>query len=107
MNLSDVLVEAAGRMTPPPEVTTLPDGSMEFSRDGVVFASVEMSGDSAAFRLDDELAAAARRTPDTGTTPRGNPWVVFGPGNLDAHAIDRANAWFEAAYRRAVTGLAQ
>jgi hypothetical protein len=104
MNLLDVLVEAAARMVPPPEVVTLPDGSMEFSRDGVVFASVEMSGDSAAFRLDDELAAAARRTPDTAATPRGNPWVVFGPGDLDAHSIDRAIAWFEAAYRRAAPG---
>ena len=104
MNLLDVLQQAAGRMVPPPDVVTLPDGSLEFARDGVVFASVEMSGDSAAFRLDDELAVAAQRTPDTAPTPRGNPWVVFAPGNLDAHAIDRANAWFEAAYRRAVPG---
>jgi hypothetical protein len=101
MTLMEVLGEVAAGLDPPPDVLTLPDGSIEWSRDGVVFAALEPTADAAAFRLDETLAAAARRTPDTATTPRGNPWVVFAPGDLDQHAIDRARAWFEAAYRRA------
>jgi hypothetical protein len=104
MNLYDVLLEIADELDPPPERIDLPDGGAEWSRDGVLFASVEGTGDAAAFRLDDDLAAAARRTPDTATTALGNEWVVFGPGVIDQHAIDRARAWFEAAYRRATPG---
>lgn len=103
MTLSEVLEESAARLDPPPDATALPDGSIEWSRQGIVFAALDGPGEAAAFRLDDELAEAARRTPGTSGTPRGNPWVVFAPGNLDGHATDRAEAWFEAAYRRAVT----
>jgi hypothetical protein len=102
MTLREVLEAAAARLDPAPDAAMLPDGSVEWSRAGIVFASVEGSGDVAAFRLDEVLAEAARRTPDTVPTPRGNRWVVFAPGVLDDHAIDRADAWFEAAHRRAV-----
>jgi len=100
--LDAVLREAAEALDPAPELRTLPDGSIEWSRDGIAFASVEMTGDVAAFRLDPTLAEAARRTPDTAATALGNEWVVFAPGVLDGHAADRARAWFEAGYRRAV-----
>jgi len=102
MTLQEALEAVAAELDPAPDAMVLPDGSIEWARDGVVFAALEGTGDVAAFRLDDVLAAAARRTPDTAPTPRGNPWVVFAPGVLDDHAIDRAQAWFEAAYRRAV-----
>jgi hypothetical protein len=101
MNLYDVLLEVADELDPLPERIDLPEGGAEWSRGDVLFASVEGPGDAAAFRLDTDLAEAARRTPDTATTALGNEWVVFGPGTIDQHAIDRARAWFEAAYRRA------
>jgi hypothetical protein len=106
VTLREVLESVVAGLDPAPDAAVLPDGSTEWSRDGVVFAALEGTGDVVAFRLDETLAAAAQRTPDTGPTPRGNPWVVFGPGVIDDHAIDRARAWFEAAYRRAVTGRA-
>ncbi|HYH92561.1 MAG TPA: hypothetical protein VD763_05320 [Candidatus Saccharimonadales bacterium] len=102
MTLDDVLRAAAETLDPSPMAGELPDGSVEWSRDGIVFASIEMTGDAAAFRLDPMLADAARRTPDTAPTPLGNDWVIFAPGVIDGHAADRARAWFEAAHRRAV-----
>ena len=51
-------------------------------------------------RLDGPIAAAARRTPDTSASRRGPEWVRFAPPELDAMALDRAQAWFEAAWRR-------
>lgn len=54
-------------------------------------------------RLDPAIAAAARRTPDTGPSPRGPEWVTFDPRELDGHAVDRLRAWLELACRR-VTG---
>lgn len=52
-------------------------------------------------RLDPAIAAAATRTPDTAPSPRGPEWVRFSPRELDGHAVDRLEAWFELAYRRA------
>jgi hypothetical protein len=101
MTLRELLEEVADQLDPPPDVTESEDGSLEWSRGGVAFAGLEGAGDAAAFRLDPVLASAALRTPDTAATARGNEWVVFGPGVLDGHAIDRTRAWFEAAYRRA------
>jgi hypothetical protein len=104
VTLQEALEAVAAGLDPAPDVVVLPDGSIEWARDGIVFAALEATGDVVAFRLDEVLAAAAQKTPDTAPTPRGNPWVVFAPGVLDEHAIDRAQAWFEAAYRRAVPG---
>ena len=59
------------------------------------------SGDLAEFRLDQRVAAAALRTPDTARSIRGSDWIVFGPSILDDHAVDRAEAWFLSAHRRA------
>jgi hypothetical protein len=74
-------------------------GGTEWQRGGRVFAVT--SGSAAEFRLDGPIAAAALRTPDTGASPRGPEWVLFAPAALDDHAIDRAGAWFAAAWRRA------
>jgi hypothetical protein len=52
-------------------------------------------------RLDPAIAAAATRTPDTAPSPRGPEWVRFNPRELDGHAEDRLEAWFELAHRRA------
>lgn len=51
-------------------------------------------------RLDGPIATAARRTPDASASPRGPEWVRFAPRELDDMALDRAEAWFEAAWRR-------
>lgn len=52
-------------------------------------------------RLDEVVAAAARRTPDTSGSARGPEWVTFSPASLDRYAEDRLRAWFGAAHRRA------
>jgi hypothetical protein len=64
-----------------------------------VFAA--LSGDRAEFRLDPLVARAALRTPGTSVSPRGQDWVAFAPGILDDGAVDRAEAWFLSAHRRA------
>lgn len=61
-----------------------------------------LAGSVAEFRLDPIVAAAARRTPDTTVSPRGDDWVAFRPAELEPYAEDRLRAWFAAAYRRAV-----
>lgn len=76
------------------------DGAREWSRGGVPFATLD--GQVAELRLDQAIAAAAVRTPDATPSSRGLPWVRFAPAQLDAHAIDRAVAWFGLAYRRAI-----
>jgi hypothetical protein len=68
-----------------------------------VFATIE--GDRAEFRLDPPVAAAALRTPDTSPSPRGGDWIGFAPSVLDDHAVDRAEAWFLSAHRRAAASL--
>ena len=48
---------------------------------------------------------AALRTPGTATSPRGPDWVAFAPAILDDGAVDRAEAWFLSAHRRATAAL--
>jgi hypothetical protein len=69
-----------------------------------VFAT--LTGDRAEFRLDPLVAAAALRTPDTAASPRGQDWIAFAPAILDDHGVDRAEAWFLGAHRRAVASRA-
>lgn len=73
-------------------------GGSEYRRRGEAFAVVTPRGMEA--RLGPAIAAAARRTPDVGTSTRGGDWIVFRPPLLDRFALDRATAWFEAAWRR-------
>jgi hypothetical protein len=54
------------------------------------------------FRLDPLVARAALRTPDTSPSARGPEWVAFAPAVLDDAAVDRAEAWFLSAHRRAL-----
>ncbi len=74
-------------------------GGTEFLRGGTVFAS--LVGGTMSVRLDPAVALAAIRTPDTTVSPLGAEWVAFRPTALDDHAVDRAVAWFDAAWRRA------
>jgi len=60
-----------------------------------------LSGDAIELRLDEPVARAATRTPDTSPSDRGPAWVRFEPRELDGHAIDRLEAWFRFAYRKA------
>jgi hypothetical protein len=60
-----------------------------------------LAGSTAEFRLDPLVARAALRTPDTAPSERGPEWVAFSPAVLDDGAVDRAEAWFQSAARRA------
>jgi len=64
---------------------------------------VVLEGSRASFRLDPLVAAAALRTPDTEPSSRGADWVSFSPSVVDDLAIDRAEAWFLSAARRAAS----
>lgn len=66
---------------------------------GTAFAA--LAGETAEFRLDPTVARAALRTPDTSASARGEGWVAFHPSVLDDGAVDRAEAWFLSAARRA------
>jgi hypothetical protein len=76
-----------------------PGGGLEWRRGERTFAALQ--GGTAEFRLAATVADAARRTPDTGVSPRGRDWVAFSPGELDPMAEDRAAAWFASAWRYA------
>ena len=80
------------------EAVAAGDG-VEWRRGERAFAAVD--GDAAEFRMDPLVATAALRTPDTQPSQRGPDWVRFGPGTLDDHALDRAEAWLASAWRRA------
>lgn len=99
MTLQELFEEAAlgldGISTTTDEV-----GAITWSRRGRAFAALSAEGSVASFGLDPAVAAAAIRTPDTTDSPRGAGWVDFAPDELDDHAEDRAEAWFESAHRR-------
>jgi hypothetical protein len=90
------VVAASGPGAPgagPPAATTT------WSLAGEPFAVLGPTGIE--IRLDAAIAAAASRTPDAAPSPRGKEWVRFNPRELDAHAVDRLQAWLELACRRA------
>jgi len=74
-------------------------GTTEYRRAGVAFAASGEGG--AEFRLRPDIAAAALRTPAVRPSARGPGWVRFEPQQLDQFGLDRATAWFEAAWREA------
>ena len=76
-------------------------GTMTWSRGETAFAV--LLGDVVELRLDPAIAAAALKTPDTVESPRGPAWVRFAPATLEGHDLDRLEAWFGLAYRRAET----
>jgi len=102
VTLATLLADAADEF---PDVTAAAGaaGQTEYYVGERVVVVLESDG-SASFRLDPAVAAAARRTPDTGASDRGAEWVRFAPAALDAHAVDRARAWFGSAARRARAG---
>jgi len=99
LTLAEVLAEAADGLS---GVTIDTAGSVTAWAAGPsVFAT--LAGGRAEFRLDPLVAAAALRTPDTAPSPRGKDWIAFAPSTLDDHALDRAEAWFLSAHRRAAS----
>lgn len=93
--VGDVLAELLDEIG---EVETPAD--REYARAGVVFVT-RPAEDVLEFRLGEEIAEAAMRTPDTGPSARGFDWVRFAPSTWDQHAIDRLEAWFRVAWRMA------
>jgi len=73
--------------------------SVSWSRGGMTFAVLGEAG--VELCLDPRVAAAAARTPDAAPSDRGAEWVRFNPHVLDPHALDRLEAWFGLAARRA------
>jgi hypothetical protein len=94
LTLADVFADAAEGL----EGVAAAGGT--WSVGATTFATVD--GNAAEFRLDPVVAAAARRTPDTQASDHGPDWVRFEPVELDDQAIDRAEAWFGSAHRRAL-----
>ncbi|HEX5451712.1 MAG TPA: hypothetical protein VFW86_04920 [Candidatus Limnocylindrales bacterium] len=76
--------------------------AIDWSVGGTVFASLDQAGNAVELRLDDAVAKAATRTPDTAPSSRGAGWVRFAPAMLDDQAIDRLEAWFAFAARHAL-----
>jgi hypothetical protein len=100
LSLEDVMLGAADGLE---NVDRAVDrGASSWSRDGVTFAT--LADGAAEFRLDPLVARAALRTPDVSASPRGQEWVTFAPSELDDAAVDRAEAWFLSAARRASAG---
>jgi hypothetical protein len=97
LTLGDVLAEAAAGL--PGVAARTADELRTWAVGPAVFAT--LVGDRAEFRLDPLVAGAALRTPDTAPSPRGSDWIVFAPAILDDHGVDRAEAWFLSAQRRA------
>jgi hypothetical protein len=97
VNLEDALQEALADLDDVEGADV--GGEVEWRRGGLPFAA--LAGDAAEFRLDPLVAKAALRTPDTSASTRGADWVRFGPTVVDAHAVDRAQAWLASAWRRA------
>lgn len=76
-------------------------GAIEYGLGDRPFAILESDGGAASFRLSPPVAAAAVHTPDTDPSERGPDWVTLRPAAVDGHAIDRAVAWLESAWRYA------
>jgi hypothetical protein len=99
LTLADVLGAAAEGIDGVTRATD--DGATTWSVGSVPF--VELNGSTASFRLDPLVAHAALRTPDTEPSIRGAEWVAFAPSVVDDLAVDRAEAWFLSAARRAAS----
>jgi len=100
LTLTEVLAEAAEPLAGV-SATVETAGGVLWDRAGRAFAAVGADGSFAEFRLDGAVAEAVMRTPDTSPSRRGADWVRFTPAELDDHALDRAEAWFGSAWRRA------
>ncbi len=99
MDLDQILATLAGEAD---DVQV--NASGEYVHNGQLFA-LRPSPGVVELRLGAEIAEAARRTPDTQPTGRGEDWVRFEPTGLDAHAVDRIGAWFRVAWRLATSRI--
>jgi hypothetical protein len=104
VTLREVLEAAAAEADPDAGVQLErvdgPGGGVTWSVDGRVVALVTPD-DMAAFLLDPVIAQAAARTPGATASGRGPGWVELRVPVVDPHTVDRAEAWFAAALRRA------
>ncbi len=100
MTPAELLTEA-GESLAGVSATVDASGGLIWDRTGRPFATAGADGLTVEFRLDPAVAAAALRTPDTNPSRRGQDWISFRPESLDEHALDRAEAWFGSAWRRA------
>ncbi len=92
-------LHAAAADLPDTDSTTAADGMTVWVRAGTRF--VALRRDTVELRVGPAIAAAAMRTPDTTGSNQGPDWIDFAPPILDGHALDRLDAWFAAAHRRA------
>lgn len=99
-SLAEALAEAAAGLDPI-EPRSGAGGVVEYLRAGRLVAILEAGGAAASFLLSPAVADAALRTPDTAPSTRGRGWITLRPTLLDSHAIDRATAWLESAWRHA------
>ncbi|HEX3428085.1 MAG TPA: hypothetical protein VHS36_04700 [Candidatus Limnocylindrales bacterium] len=97
LTLAEVLAEAADGLAG--VIVDASESITTWAAGPAVFAT--LTGDRAEFRLDPLVAAAALRTPGTEPSARGGDWIAFAPAIIDDHALDRAEAWFLSAHRRA------
>jgi acyl dehydratase len=97
LTLAEILAAAAEELDDLTVDAT--DTLTTWSAGGQPFAA--LAGERAEFHLDPLVARAALRTPDTLPSARGTDWVAFAPAAMDDQAIDRAEAWFLSAFRRA------
>lgn len=95
--IEGILDGAAGSMPGASRSTT--GSSIIWAVGDVPFAVVD--GSTVELRLDSAIAAAALKTPDTARSARGPEWVRYMPATLEDHDLDRLEAWFALAHRRA------
>ncbi len=82
------------------EVERRPIGDdLEYRRAGVPFAATR--GRAVAFRLRPDVVRAVLATPSTAPSARGGEWIELDPPEVDRFALDRAEAWFQSAWRLA------
>ena len=95
MDLGDILAELLDEVD---DVEVL--ASREYARNGVTFAW-RSAENVIELRLGLDVAEAARRTPGTGVSSRGEEWLRFTPDLTSEHDLDRLDAWFRVAWRLA------
>lgn len=74
-------------------------GVTTWQRAGKVFARASAS--VLEVHLPGDIAEAALRTPDTAPISGEPGWVRFAPSSDERHVSDRAEAWFQTAWRHA------
>lgn len=78
------------------------EGVTEYRRAGQLFAVRDEPG-TIELRLRPDVAEAARRTPATAASARGDEWIRFSPPTWEQHSSDRLEAWFRVAWRAAAS----